>query len=120
MRYAGGARLAHLLASAEDLEPLAEELIKRLRRRLRPAPRPRGATLRPGLGTPLWLAVVTAVRPHLAGRGAKARLAHELGVHRSQVSKYFRAVSAMPDAERALRLLVWLARRRRTRGRVAH
>jgi hypothetical protein len=118
MPYDGGARLHHLLASAEALEPLAKELAARLRRRLRPAPVPRGATLRPGLGTPLWLAVVAAMRPHLTARGARARLAHELGVHRSQVSKYFTATSAMPDAERALRLLVWLARRRRRR--VAH
>lgn len=112
MRSAGGARLNQLLDLAEILEPLAEELAVRLRRHLRPAPRRRGATLRPGVGTPLWLAVVAAVGPRLKGRGAKARLAHELGVHRSQVSKYFRGKSAMPDAERALRLLLWLGRQR--------
>jgi transcriptional regulator with XRE-family HTH domain len=53
------------------------------------------------------------VEPLLAQRGSRALLARELGLHRSQVSKFFRRKSAMPDAERTLQLLVWLARQRR-------
>ena len=67
--------------------------------------------MRPGLDTPLWQAVVRAVRPHLRERGAKALLARELGVHRARVGEFFIKETAMPDAERTLLLLTWLARR---------
>lgn len=75
----------------------------------RPRPR-RGATLRPGPDTPLWLAVAAQVQPLLQRRGARALLARELGVHRMRVTEYFFRRSAMPDAERTLELLLWLAR----------
>lgn len=71
----------------------------------------RGATLRPGGETPLWNALAAAVEPRLRARGAKAALARELGLHRGRISEFFRGGSAMPDAERTLRLLLWLARR---------
>lgn len=70
----------------------------------------RGATLSPGIETPLWNAVIAMVQPTLRRRGAKAALARELGVHRARIGEYFEDRSAMPDAERSLRLLVWLAR----------
>ena len=70
----------------------------------------RGGTLRPSMETPLWNAVVTIVRPRLRRRGARALLARELGVHRARIGEYFGRQTAMPDAERTLRLLIWLSR----------
>lgn len=102
-------RTANLLV--EMLDEAAVGLARELRKRTRAKPRPRGATLRPGVETPLWNALAEAVRPHLAKRGEKALLARELALHRSQMSKFFVRGSAMPDAERALQVLIWLARR---------
>jgi transcriptional regulator with XRE-family HTH domain len=53
-------------------------------------------------------------RPLLRRRGSQAILARELGVHRARIGEFLRNGSAMPDAERALRLLVLLARTART------
>jgi hypothetical protein len=116
MRYNGGARLTQLLSLVEIVEYLAVEVARDLRRRVKSVPRRRGATLRPGIDAPLWLALVSLVEPHLRRRGAKALLAHELGLHRSQVSKFFGAKSAMPDAERTLELIAWLSRQREAAG----
>lgn len=102
-------RTASLLVDMLDEAGVA--LARELRKRTRAKPRRRGATLRPGLETPLWNALVEAARPHLARRGTKALLARELGLHRSQISKFFVRGTAMPDAERGLQLLLWLARR---------
>jgi hypothetical protein len=101
-----------LFGFADAIAELAKELAQNARKQA-DARRPRirrGATLRPGLDTPLWNAVVAMVHPVLQRRGAKASLARELGVHRARIGEYFDDRSAMPDAERALRLLVWLAR----------
>jgi hypothetical protein len=92
-----------LLTAGEGLTQAAQEKFKR-------APVPRGATLRPGMGTPLWLGLTGLVRPLLRAYGAKALLARELGVHRSRITAYFITRSAMPDAERTLRLLEWLGK----------
>ena len=73
----------------------------------------RWQTLRPGTDTPLWNAVVAATLPHLSRRGAKALLARELMVPRQRVHQYFVSRDQLPDAERLLRLLVWLNDRRR-------
>jgi hypothetical protein len=70
--------------------------------------RKRGATLRPGPDTMLWLALAARIRPHLRSYGAKSRLAVELGLDPSRISEFFVTRTAMPDAERTLRLLVWL------------
>ena len=105
-------RLSALFLFADTLESLAKELAREANKRVA-AKRPRvrrGATLRPGAETPLWNAVVEMARPLLRLRGSQAILARELGVHRARVGEFFRDGSAMPDAERALRLLVLLAR----------
>lgn len=81
----------------------------------RRAPRPpvrRNATLRPGPATPLWNALVLAVRPHLRRRGEKTNLGRELGVPPQRIHEYFVARSATPDAERTLSIMCWLASRR--------
>jgi hypothetical protein len=50
------------------------------------------------------------VLPKLQRRGTKALLARELGLHRARMGDYFIRRRAMPDAERTLHLLTWLAR----------
>ncbi|MBI2514226.1 MAG: hypothetical protein HYV96_19815 [Opitutae bacterium] len=105
------ARLRTANFLVELLDDAAVGLARELRKRTRAKPRSRGATLRPGIETPLWNALVEEIRPHLGKRGEKAMLARELGLHRSQVSKFFARGTAMPDAERALQVLLWLARR---------
>ncbi len=106
------AKMASLLALAEIIDLAARELAKEARKRAE-ARRPRkkrGSTLRPSAETPLWNALAAAVKPHLAKRGARALLARELDLHRARVGEYFFSGEAMPDAERALQLLVWLSR----------
>lgn len=69
----------------------------------------KGATLRPGSETPLWNAVVARIRPQLKARGAQAGLARVLGVPRQRVHDYFVSGTQMPDAERMIHVLLWLA-----------
>ena len=98
-----------IIATGDAIEALGMALCRIAARRLRPhRPRARGATLRPGAGTPHWLALVAIVRPHLRRRGAKALLARELGVDPSRITEYFGSRTAMPDAERTLLLILWL------------
>ena len=75
-----------------------------------------GATLRPGLDTPLWNAVAARVRLHLHKRGTQANLARVLGVPRQRVHDYFVAGSQAPDAERTLHVLFWLIDREQPRA----
>lgn len=70
--------------------------------------RPRGATLRPGPATPLWNELARFAASRVTRYGAKAHLARCLGVPRQRVHEYLVARTACPDAERVLRLLVWL------------
>ena len=101
---------------AEALEYVSVALAKEWKRRRKPAPRPRGATLRPGVETPLWNALAEAVAPLIREHGAKALLARELAVDPSRVTEYFVTRTAMPDGERTLELLAWLSRRRRVQA----
>lgn len=99
----------------DALEVVARGLAQEAARRARES-RPRlrrGATLRPGDDTPLWNALVELAKPLLARRGSRAILAAELGVHRARIREYFFERTSMPDAERALLLLVLLAREER-------
>ncbi|MCU0791756.1 MAG: hypothetical protein MUE42_02635 [Opitutaceae bacterium] len=104
-------RLGALFDFAAILEETAREMTKEARKRAEPRrPRTRrGTTLRPGADTPLWNALAEMSRPLVQKRGARAILARELGVHRARIGEYFDKHSAMPDAERALRLFVLLA-----------
>ncbi|HEX2101533.1 MAG TPA: hypothetical protein VHF69_12755 [Candidatus Synoicihabitans sp.] len=109
--------LANLL---ETLAALAVEHAARAAKRQTGLNRARrGATLRPGLETPLWNAVVDRVRLHLRRRGAKANLARLLAVPRQRVHDYFVGQSQMPDAERLIHLLLWLNAREGAKPRVA-
>jgi len=79
------------------------------RQKHRIARRPRkGATRRPGTDTPLWNALVTAIRPHLSKYGAQVNLGRQLGLPRQQINAFFVARTRLPDAETTLQLLAWL------------
>lgn len=71
----------------------------------------RGATLKPGPETPLWNELAAAVQGQLTRHGEKARLARVLNLPRQRVHEFLRARRHLPDAERALLLLVWLQAR---------
>lgn len=88
---------------------IAEEMARARHRRLKRPPIPRGRTLRPGAGTPCWNQLATRVERLLRRRGAKALLARELGLNRGRMTDFFVKQTAMPDAERLLRLLEWYA-----------
>jgi hypothetical protein len=68
----------------------------------------RGRTLRPGVDTPLWNALLQAAHAQLKKRGERAHLARILGLPRQRITEMFRAKTHLPDAERALLLLAWL------------
>lgn len=113
-------QLRALLQLADLLAQQGEELARAAARHvLRPPPR-RNATLRPGPDTPLWNALVAAVRAQLRRRGEKINLGRELGVPPQRIHEYFVARTAAPDAERTLTLLVWLARRSPSDRPAAH
>ena len=101
-----------LMRILDELSGLAAEHAQGAAQRRKEERRPRkGATLRPGEETPLWSAVVEKMRPHLRVRGAKASLARVLEVPRQRVHDYFVAGTQMPDAERMIHVLLWLAAR---------
>jgi hypothetical protein len=81
-----------------------------LRRRSR-----RGQTLKPGVDTPLWNALSAAVTAEFKRRGERVRLARVLGLPRQRLTEILRTRRHLPDAERALMLLVWLHARRHGR-----
>lgn len=87
-------------------ESMAADTRKTLRISRRGA---RGDTLKPGSQAPLWNSLVAQVRPHLKTHGESAKLARLLGLHRQAIHAYFTAGTRMPDAERTLQLLAWLA-----------
>lgn len=75
-------------------------------------PSERGRAITPGIDTPLWNALAVACLPHLRKRGAKIRLARLLAVPRQRIHDYFIARTRVPDAERVLAILLWLAETR--------
>ena len=80
--------------------------------RFQSAMRRRGGTaLHPGRETPLWNELMTQAGRQLRRRGDQAKLARFLGVPRQRVHEFLRRRDRLPDAERTLRLLVWLVAR---------
>ena len=106
------AQLGNYLRMVDPLLALAEELARLTRKATAPKAQRRGSTIRPGVRTPLWNAIVAQVRPLLARYGEKSKLARILGVPPQRVHDYFIARTQAPDAERTLLLIVWLAGRR--------
>ena len=72
----------------------------------------RGQTLKPGLDTPMWNALVAALVEQFKRRGERVHLARVLGLPRQRVTEMLRSQSILPDAERTLILLMWLHARR--------
>lgn len=106
-----------LLGILMELGGLAVDHAQGVAERRKAARRPRkGATLRPGVDTPLWCAVLEKIRPHLRVRGAQANLARVLELPRQRVHDYFIAGTQMPDAERMIHVLLWLAARENSGG----
>ena len=102
-------RLQTVSEVAEGLVRVSQELARVAARSAGEHRLPRNTTLRPGPGTPLWNALVRAVRGHLRRRGQKTNLGRELGVPPQRIHEYFVARTAAPDAERTLQVLHWLA-----------
>lgn len=101
--------LDELAGLLESLSSAAVEKARKLRvQRKRARSRHRGVIRRPGEDTPLWNALIAAVRPHLVKRGAKSNLARVLGVPRQRIYQYITRPTAMPDAETVLHLVLWL------------
>jgi hypothetical protein len=98
----------------DGLSFVARESALQINRYLTERPRRHlGDTLRPGPHTPLWNAFVNSARPLLQKRGEKIRLARLIGVPRQRIHDYLVGRGRMPDAERMLLLLEWLAARHR-------
>lgn len=93
-------------------EAAAAVLDARERARLR-SRRKVGATLRPGKATPLWNELRKTLRIATAKRGEQVKLARVLGLPRQRVNNYLTRGKQMPDAERTLLMLGWLAARAR-------
>ena len=81
----------------------------------------RGLTLRSGAETPLWNILAGALNAECKTHGAKAALARCVGLPRQRMHDFLRGGGggAMPDAERTLMLLQWLAGRRQPGAQVA-
>ena len=115
MKHRSFSKLGQFMTMNDALVTAAVAFARIARRHLRPKPGPRtgrGATLRPGVETPLWLTLVAEIRPHLRTPGAKSLLARELGLDPSRISQFFVSRTASPDAERTLLLLGWLGRQK--------
>lgn len=105
--------LRELEAVADGLWLGAESAVRAVRRRRRAVNWTRTfKALRPGPDTPLWNELARACVSQLTRRGDKAQLARFLGIPRQRLHLLLVAKSACPDAERALKLLAWLANRR--------
>ena len=89
---------------AQAVLAAGREAHRRWRRRRR-----RGQPLRPRPETPCWDALATLAAARITRYGDQARLGRTLGVPRQRIHEYLVAWTASPDAERTLRLLVWLA-----------
>ena len=74
-----------------------------------------GGTLRPGRETPFWNELRRQLRPQLRRYGDQAKLGRLLGLPRQRVNAFLTGGEEMPDAERTLQLLWWLAAVRQKR-----
>jgi len=102
-------RLGDVTEILEIFSSAAVEGVGALSKYLKHARRKRvGESLHPGEETPLWNAMVAAIRPHLAQRGAKSNLARILGLPRQRIHEYITRPTVLPDAEVTLHLLLWL------------
>jgi hypothetical protein len=103
-----GAGLKIVSGIVESLIDASREVAAARARRVAKAARRRRSASEAAEGV-VWGALVARVQPLLKKRGEKAKLGRELGVTRQQIYAYFNTRTAAPDAERTLRLIVWLA-----------
>jgi hypothetical protein len=104
-RFGGAALAADIL---ESLIEASRTIAAERARKAAKAANARRQASEAAQGT-LWAALADRVSPLLKKRGEKAKLGRELGVTRQQIYAYFNTRTAAPDAERTLRLIVWLA-----------
>jgi hypothetical protein len=99
----------------EGLSEAARDSARRLARSHHESTRRNvGSTVRPGPNTPLWNALVAEVRPLIKRHGEQAVLGRLLGLPRQRVHEFIVQRGRMPDAERTLLLMEWLAVRKRS------
>jgi hypothetical protein len=102
-------RIESLLAVSGIVIDIAEIAARSAQRQIRRTLNPRrGQTLRPGIETPLWNALLHTLKSSVAKRGAKVKLGRYLGLPRQRIDDFLNRHSALPDAERTLLLLHWL------------
>ncbi len=107
-------RLRSDLELARLILELAGEMVRRRAEAFRIESHPRGRlrggkTLRPGKETPLWNELRRQLRPRLRKYGEQVNLGRLLGLPRQRINAFVTGGGEMPDAERTLQLLVWLA-----------
>jgi len=99
-----------LVAAAEATVRAAARAKKRADAKARG---PHGETLHPGPDTPLWNELSLVLRNQKWSYGEKANLARILGVPRQRITDFIIGRNRLPDAERTLLLLHWLASRQK-------
>ncbi|MCC5024712.1 MAG: hypothetical protein J6386_18810 [Candidatus Synoicihabitans palmerolidicus] len=105
-------RLKTLIRTGESIitaAQLAEELIRKARRKRRPyhtVPK-----RHPGSDTPMWNAVVASLRIELTAHRNKTRLARYLGLPPQRIFDYVRGRRRLPDTETLLLILHWISER---------
>ena len=106
-------RLFPVIVLADGVSAIARESARCVRQAGKQMRAPVGVTLRPGPQTPLWNELVGTLRSWLKRRGEKVLLARVLGIPRQRVHDFLVGRGRMPDAERTLLMLEWLAARQR-------
>lgn len=107
------ARLETALAIGGVIVAAAEVTARAVKNARAKARKPRGETLRPGPHTPLWNELSQVLREQKWSYGEKANLARVLGLPRQRIDDFLIGRRRMPDAERTLLLLEWLAARQK-------
>ena len=70
-----------------------------------------GQALFAGVNTPLWNALALALKSECRKRGDQVKLARMVGLPRQRMNNFLHGKGGLPDAERTLVLLNWLAAR---------
>jgi hypothetical protein len=95
------------------LDPAVDAASRRIHHALRKRRKFAYQTRKPGFDTPCWNVCATLIERELRPYGSKVQLARYLGIPKQRLYDYLNRRSRLPDAELTLRLLHWLAARRR-------
>ncbi len=106
--------LVPIISALEELVVIAAVAAREARQnRARRKPEstdPANKALHPSsASTPMWIELRNRLIALTAKRGQKAVLARQIGLPRQRIHKFLKEGSAMPDAERTLWLLAWVA-----------